>query len=66
MCQFDLNIIACLLVDSVDLCYMLYILKQKSLATQNPVGIIFIIKIPVLKCIKNWLLKFVYMLTIRS
>ena len=26
-----------------------YILKQKSLATQNLVGIIFIVKIPVLK-----------------
>ena len=42
------------------------ILKQKSLATQNLVGILFIIKILVLKWIKNLLLKFVYMLTIRS
>ena len=29
--------------------YLIYILKQKSLATQNLVGILFIMKIPVLK-----------------
>ena len=32
---------------------VVYILKQKSLATKNVVGIIFIIKIPVLKLDKN-------------
>ena len=30
MCQFDLNIIACLLVDSADLCYMLYMSVKSS------------------------------------
>ena len=46
--------------------YYTHILKQKSLATQNLVGILFMIKNPVLKIDKNVLLKFVYMLTIRS
>ena len=46
--------------------YDKYILKQKSLATPNLVGTIFIIKTPVLKWINNWLPKFVYMLAIRS
>ena len=45
--------------------FWVLILKQKSLVTENIVSSRYLLKFPYYKLILNWLLKFVYMFTIR-